>query len=226
MEMGRIVNVLESQKDEKQAAIHKNYHKSDLQFMGWTTPQMRQLASHLLQERSTPQSFFDLCDALWQQPIFETRMLVTILFEKRIKQFFQAADFERFYPLLRDCDGWALTDNLAIKGLGAFLFRFPRYHAHVDGWKTDSHLWVRRAGILRFITPVRYKADWPSRMEAILIHHFAETDFFIRKAIGWTLREWSKLDPDRVRHFAFQNKEAMSALTFKEATRKIKPSAS
>ncbi len=224
MDVGHILNKIETQGDTKQARIHQRYHKSEIRFYGWKMPDLRQLAAEILRQTDDRDAFFGLCEALWTKPVFETRTLVSILFERRIKQFFSDSDFERFLPLFRICDGWALTDNLAIKGLGEFLIRYPQFHDAVDDWRNDCHLWVRRAGILRFITPVRHNEHWPERMEGILKHHFAEEDFFIRKAIGWTLREWSKRNPEKVWAFAHYYKPEMAPLTFKEATRNIKKS--
>ncbi len=222
-EIREILSRLEERADPGHAQIHKKYHKSSLRFYGLRTPEMRKIAKDILphyKDISEKTRFFKLCDRLWQEPFFETRMITAYLLSARLK-FFEPKDFNCFYPMFKDCDGWAITDTLAIKVLGEFLLRFPRFHRETDKWRFDDHLWVRRAGILRFIALSRGKHEWSDNMEFILKFHLSESDFFIRKAIGWTLREWSKNHPRKVIEFVKQNENAISALSKKEALRKI-----
>ncbi len=221
MTIDDVLQALKEKENPQQAEIHRNYHKSDLKFYGWKTPDMRKLAAEIVKTLADREQFFDFTENLWQQPIFEARMIVNFMWAKRLK-FFQESDFPKFYEHFKQCDGWAVTDMLAIPVFGEFLRKYPQFHSKADEWKSDGHLWVRRAGILRFITPVRHKEPWPERMEPILTHHLAESDFFIRKAIGWTLREWSKQEPESVRQFVERHKEAMAPLTYREAVRLIK----
>ncbi len=223
--VNEILDILQNEANPPKAVIHQQYHKSDLKFYGWTTPEMRKLAGKIAGTLTDRERFFELSEQLWRQPVFEARMMVNFIWAKRLK-YFQEEDFPRFYEHFKQCDGWAVTDLLAIPVFGEFLRTFPDCHSEVDTWKTDVHLWVRRAGILRFITPVRHKEAWPLLMEGILIHHFPENDFFIRKAIGWTLREWSKIEPQRVRRFAERHKKSMAPLSYREAVRLIKNSES
>lgn len=215
-----ILENIKAHQDPEQAAIHKAYHKSDLHFNGLKVPQMRKIASQSLKLIKDEKQFFDLFYALWKIPDFETRSIAVFMLMKRIK-WLHTEHFSMFYPLFRDCDGWALTDYLGIHVLGEFLRKYPPFDDDVDGWKTDNHIWVRRAGILRFITRAKHADPWPLRMEPILVHHLPEKNFFIRKAIGWNLREWGKKEKDLVARFIRKYRDDFSPLTYREATKHI-----
>ncbi len=204
------------------AAQQKKYHKSHLEFLGLSIPQLRREVSPILAEIKDSREFFITCAGLWSREIYDLRQMTIFMLAKRLKYFDPQEDFPRFYKWFCDCDGWALNDSLAIPVFGEFLLRFPQFRSEVDGWRSDSHLWVRRAGILRFITPVRHRLPWPEDMENILQFHLSETDFFIRKALGWTLREWSSLEPEKVSTFCHRNETIISGLTRREALRNIR----
>lgn len=220
MNSDEIINKIKTEGNSHKAPIHKKYHKSDLQFYGWDTPDLRKLAGQIIREIQSADELFIFSAHLWIQNIWDARMLVDFTLARGIK-YFSEEDFTRFYKWFRDCDGWAMTDMLAYPVLGEFLRIFPQFHPEVDKWKDDAHMWVRRAGLIRFITPVRRKDPWPNRMEAVLIHHMPETDFFIRKAIGWVLREWAKSEPEKIRIFAEKHKQEMSPLSYREAVRNL-----
>ena len=216
-----ILRTIKEQGNPDKAPIHKKYHKSDLTFYGWDTPDLRKLANRLAKQITDNDTLFIYSANLWASEIWDARMLSNFLLAKRL-DLFTEEDFTRFYKWFRDCDGWAVTDMLAYPVLGEYLRRFPQFIPLVDQWKDDDHLWVRRAGLVRFITPVRRKEPWPDNMETVLRYHFKEQDFFIRKAIGWVLREWSKREPQRVLAFCERYKDEMAPLSYREAIRNIK----
>jgi len=203
-----------------QAKIHKRYHKSDLQFNGLAVPVMRKIASGALKQISSAQELFVLFNELWKTRDFESRNIAVFMLMKRIK-WLEEKQFDMFYPLFRDCDGWALTDYLGIKILGEFLRKYKIFHDQVDAWKDDDHLWVRRAGIIRFIAMAQNRDAWPWRMESIMEYHFSESDFFIRKALGWNLREWAKSEPEHVANYINFHKNVMSPLTIREGAKHL-----
>jgi len=216
-----LLHTIKEDGNPEKAPIHKNYHKSELTFYGWDTPDLRKLATALAKQIKDNDTLFIYSAHLWASEIWDARMLSNFLLAKRL-DLFTEEDFNRFYKWFRDCDGWAVTDMLAYPVLGEYLRRFPQFIPQVDDWKEDDYLWVRRAGLVRFITPLRHKEPWPDNMERVLRYHFNEEDFFIRKAIGWVLREWSKREPQRVLDFCERHKDEMAPLSYREAIRNIK----
>ncbi|MGD9488461.1 MAG: DNA alkylation repair protein [Calditrichaceae bacterium] len=221
--MRLIADVLESLKnmeDPAHAERHRAYHKSNLKFYGLRVPEMRKIAKRAGKSISTRDDLLKFFRQLWVLQTFETRSIAIFALINHI-DYLSSDDFHLFYPVLRECDGWALTDYLATGVLGEFLWKYQSHSQAVDQWKSDDCLWVRRAGILRFISMARHKSLWLEEMENILNYHLKEENFFIRKALGWTLREWAKFQPGKVIKYVEENKANMSGLTFREATKHI-----
>lgn len=87
-------------------------------------------------------------------------------------------------------------------------------------WSTDADFWIRRAAITAQLGAK--SATDPALLAAVIEPNLADPEFFIRKAIGWALRDYAATDPDWVRDFAARHGEAMSPLSRREALRKIR----
>lgn len=89
----------------------------------------------------------------------------------------------------------------------------------MDKWKIDDNLWLRRTAILH---QLHYKAEtnksWLFSCCKLRAH---ETEFFIQKAIGWSLREYARTNPAAVRKFVKENKKKLSQLSAREATKHL-----
>lgn len=115
-----------------------------------------------------------------------------------------------------------MLDFLATGHLGYLALTYPdAVYPEVRKWSKSKHMWTRRAAILVHVLPARKKMlageyAWPTFAE--LLH---EKEFFIRKAIGWTLRECAKHYPEEVFEFIREHKTKMSGLTFREASRNL-----
>ncbi len=113
---------------------------------------------------------------------------------------------------------WDYVDDAAIHRFG------PILRAHrgeltpvVRSWIGDDDLWRRRVSI---ICQVGAKNDTDlALLDAAIVANLADRDFFIRKAIGWALREHAKTDPDWVRGFVARHRHELSPLSYREATR-------
>jgi len=207
----------------RRAAGSKAYLKSDLRFLGNDTASLRQEARAW--RTAHPDWDIDalcgLSEALWRREVFELRSFALILLVK------QLADLEpRHLPflerLLRDSHTWALVDEIAPRLVGSLLVRHPREVGRVlDRWAKDADFWIRRAAILALLLPMRRgEGDW-KRFERYTDPLLADREFFIRKAIGWVLREAVKAEPDRVVAYVAPRAGRLSGVTWREATRKL-----
>jgi 3-methyladenine DNA glycosylase AlkD len=84
-------------------------------------------------------------------------------------------------------------------------------------WSTDSDFWIRRVAIDHQIGR-KEKTD-ETLLEAILINNFGSKEFFINKAIGWSLREYSKTNPHWVNKFIEKYRSQMASLSIREASK-------
>jgi 3-methyladenine DNA glycosylase AlkD len=88
-------------------------------------------------------------------------------------------------------------------------------------WSTDSNLWKRRASI---ICQVAFKGETDvDLLYACIQPNLADRQFFIRKAIGWALRQYAWTDPAEVRRYVTANASRLSGLSRREALKNIGP---
>ena len=86
-------------------------------------------------------------------------------------------------------------------------------------WAKDENIWIRRTAI-EYQLNKKEKTN-TDNLEKILKLNFGSNEFFINKAIGWALREYSKTDPKWVADFIEKNREKMSPLTIREGSKYI-----
>ena len=202
------------------AVQERAYLKSELEFFGESVWDIRRVAKAFV--GGAPAMGHDqlaaLVEALWAQPVFERRMASVVLLELHPK-LLGPADLPLIERLLRESLTWALVDALSTDVIGGILTRSPDEATPVlDRWATDSDFWVRRASLLAMLQPLRKGSDlgpFLRRADAML----DEKEFFIRKAIGWVLREVGKRRPEEVMAWLAPRTHRASGVTMREAVK-------
>jgi 3-methyladenine DNA glycosylase AlkD len=201
----------------ERAAGEKAYLKSDLEFLGATVWQIRDAVKELAPPMDHDTLVAEV-ERLWAVPIFERRMAATFLLERGAKEL-SVADLPLIERLIRESRTWALVDNLAGDLLGRLVERDPQAMTPaMDRWAADGDSWVRRASLLAELRPIRRGATldrFLARADAML----EEREFFIRKAIGWVLREAGKRQPAEVAAWLGPRTHRSSGVTIREAVK-------
>jgi 3-methyladenine DNA glycosylase AlkD len=115
---------------------------------------------------------------------------------------------------------WDTVDELAAHVVGPLVAADPALALTIDAWAQDADKWLVRTAIL-YQNRYREATD-AQRLFRICADQAESTDFFIRKAIGWALREYAKTDPDAVRAFVASHRGTLSSLSAREALRNIR----
>jgi 3-methyladenine DNA glycosylase AlkD len=204
------------------AAQEKRYLKSELEFFGVTVPETRRVVKAAV--RGYPgldeAGMVAWAVSLWREPIHERRMATVELLTLAAPRL-GAGDLATVERLVRESGTWALVDGLAVSVAGEIALRDPRSWPVIDGWAADADFWVRRSALLALLRGIRAgRPDLP-RFTRYAQPMLAEREFFIRKAIGWVLREISKHDPDWVASWTQRHLSEMSGVTFREAARRL-----
>jgi 3-methyladenine DNA glycosylase AlkD len=116
---------------------------------------------------------------------------------------------------------WDYVDALATHHVGNVLRKEPgRMKPLMRRWANDADsMWKRRAAIL---SQIRFKADTDLALLYDCIRpNLAHTDFFIRKAIGWALRQYAWTDPREVKRYVTAHRARLSPLSIREALKNI-----
>ncbi|HYI44148.1 MAG TPA: DNA alkylation repair protein [Actinomycetota bacterium] len=220
-DIGRVAARLEKEMraagSKERAEQAKRYLKSDLRFLGTSMPAIRKVIKGFSQDEAdlTRDELIALVEELWSKPIFERRIGAVVLLEGRT-ELLKLKDLEVIERLIRESKTWALVDGLAVNVLGRFYLRDPRVGRTLRKWATDADFWVRRSSLIAYIRPLKEgrPSDEFARNADLMLE---EKEFFIRKAIGWTLREMSKSRPAEVRAWIEPRAERASGVTLREA---------
>jgi 3-methyladenine DNA glycosylase AlkD len=204
----------------ERAAGAKKYLKSDLEFLGVRTADWRRVLKGWLKSHPglSRRELLAVARELWSRPVFELRSFAVGLVVERLV-LLAPDDLQLIESWLRESKTWALVDHLSVHAAGPLVERYPELTADLDRWAEDADFWVRRAAMLALMLPLRRgKGDWKrfARYADVMLE---EREFFIRKAIGWVLREVSKKSPERVRDFVAPRTDRISGVTLREAVK-------
>jgi 3-methyladenine DNA glycosylase AlkD len=204
----------------ERAVGEKRYLKSQLTFLGAMVWQIRAQVKAAVRAMPAPDhdQLVALTDALWSHPVFERRMAATVLLELRT-DLLTVGDLPRIERMLRESLTWALVDGMAVDVAGAILAADPdRTVSVLDRWSTDDDFWIRRSSLLAWLRPLRHGAPL-DRFLGYADAMLDEKEFFIRKAIGWVLREVGKRRPDDVSTWLAPRTDRVSGVTVREAVK-------
>jgi 3-methyladenine DNA glycosylase AlkD len=201
----------------------KRYLRSELEHVGVTVWENRRIVKAFARaEQGLPHAqLLELVAALWSRPVFDCRLTAALLLES-YSDHLDPADLPRLQALIRDSHTWALVDLLAGDVLADVLANHPDAAAEIDPWAEDPDFWVRRAALLSNLGDAR--AGRPlERFFSYADSMLGEREFFIRKAIGWVLREAGKRQPDAVYDWLAPRIERASGVTVREAVKYVQP---
>jgi 3-methyladenine DNA glycosylase AlkD len=207
--------------DPAKAPAMAAYMKTAQPFFGVPTP-MRAAMLKEMGERFAPpdqKSYARSVMALWQLPHREEQYCA-ISFARRHEQLIVPASLPLYERMIREGAWWDFVDEIAANLVGAVYGNFrDQTRPVIERWIDDEDMWIRRTALLSHL---KHKRDTDA---AQLFKHCLkrahEREFFIRKAIGWALREYSKTDPRAVRAFLTKNRKRLSNLSYAEASKHL-----
>ena len=117
---------------------------------------------------------------------------------------------------------WDLVDGLATHEVGDLLRRYPvEMRGQLPAWSRGDDMWLRRSSIICQVS-FKHSTD-QALLYACIEPSLAARDFFLRKAIGWALREYAKADPESVRSYVTEHANQLSGLSRREALKYVPP---
>jgi len=201
------------------AENQKRYLKSDLEFLGLTVGEIRRVSSSFARDHPDL-AHVDLVaqvEELWRKPVFDRR-LASVFLLGRYQGLLDPDDLALLERLIRDSRTWALVDGLAANVTGDLLLRFPDAAGALDRWAVDEDFWLRRSALLALMEQLKAGADM-ERFGRYADAMLQEREFFVRKAIGWVLRDVSKRRPDEVWEWIAPRAARASGVTIREAAK-------
>lgn len=206
--------------DPVKAPGMQRYMKSAMPYLGVYAPILKSLTRELFAEHLL-ENFEDWRDTvlvLWRGAKYrEERYAAISLAGHKSYLRFQTLDALPMYEeMIVSGAWWDYVDSIASAQLGAILRHSPRETAAVlKAWAKDPDIWKRRSAIL---AQLNFKSDTDRKLlYACIRPSLGHREFFLRKAIGWALREYAWTEPDEVRRYVREHETQLSALSKREA---------
>ncbi|ULT59985.1 DNA alkylation repair protein [Neobacillus drentensis] len=196
-----LTKLFEENRNEDNAGPMQNYMKGHFSFLGIKSPLRKDLEKKFFQETGLLLEPFnkEFIEELWNKEEREYQYTALTYMEKSLKKL-QKSDLPFMEWLITTKSWWDTVDAIAPKPVGNIAEKFPDViEETIDGWAIHENIWLRRAAIL---FQLKYKKKTNENLLYRYILKNAERkEFFIQKAIGWALREYSKTNPASVKKF-------------------------
>jgi 3-methyladenine DNA glycosylase AlkD len=206
----------------ERAEHEKKYLKSTFEHYGVPVPLIRSTVKVALRDEDLDErkALLRHVIALWNRPVHECRFAAVEMLDQR-SSLLEVSDMPLIETMIRESKTWALVDTLCTRVAGVLVEQNPALTVTLDRWSKDEDFWVRRASMLSLLVPLRKGEGDFQRFGRYADTMLDDKEFFIRKAIGWVLREVANKRPKMVIDWLRPRAKLCSGLTFREATRKL-----
>ena len=213
----RIIEDFTAQANSKEAAEMRRYMREQFEFLGVRAVDRRRLANPYLLELDNSSVDWEFISKCWASPYREFKYVATD-YLYRVRNLMEADNLNLLAQLIKTESWWDTSDSLdAI--VGHLVLRYPHLRDTMRNWAQDENSWIRRVAITHQLS---YKCDTNIELLSKIIELNLESkEFFINKAIGWALREYSKTNPHWVAEFIALKKERLHPLSIREGQKHL-----
>lgn len=211
-----LFNTLRKNGDPERAAQMRAYMRDQFAYLGVPAKKRQELCKEFYKgakkEKTVDWGFVSDC---WREPAREFQYIAADYLVV-VQDCLTPDDIPKIRDLAIEKSWWDSVDGLD-SVVGHIAFRYPEVNATILEWSLDENIWLRRIAIDHQLKR-KEKTD-TEFFEKILVNNFGTTEFFINKAIGWSLREYSKSNPEWVRDFVSRYEDRLAPLSKKEASK-------
>jgi len=223
---GAVRSALRRVADPAKAAPMQAYAKSSMPYLGVTAVPIRKVCREVFAdvEFPTAAAWRRAVLGLWRGARFreERYCAIELAGIRRFDRFQDMAALPMYEEIIVTGAWWDYVDGIAGHRLGTLLRRFPReMRKEMLAWSRSDDMWKRRSAILCQLT---FKRDTDLELlYATIEPALSSREFFLRKAIGWALRQYAWTDPKEVRRYVREHEKRLSPLSKREALKNIGP---
>jgi len=211
---------LRAVEDPAAAVKMSAYMRDQFPFLGIKSPQRKALQKPLLElAKSAPiEDVLGAVEYLWEFDEREFQHTGCELLRAGANGL-RPEHLPRLRQLITNKSWWDTVDALATRPLGTVVLAHSELGATMDEWIHDDDFWIARSAIIHQLF---FKDEVnEERLFNYVKIRAADTEFFIRKALGWALRSYGRVEPDAVRDFVAEHHDALSGLTRREALKHL-----
>ena len=216
MSLADLLGELEAAKDPEKAGPMEAYMRYQFPFLGIAGPERNALyRKYFLSAKKTKMIDWDFVDTCWEKEPREYQY-VAANYLKAMQSYLTKDDLPKLERLVVTKSWWDTVDILD-RVVGSLVANHPELEEVLLKWSLSDNIWLRRVAIDHQL--LRKEKTNVQLMEKILVNNLDQTEFFINKAIGWALRDYSKTNPEWVARFIEKNQKRMAELSIKEASK-------
>lgn len=214
----QIEKAFEEKADIENAVKMSKYMRDKFKFYGLSTPNRKEIYKELLKaEKKNGIVDWDFLDLCYENEHREFQYLV-MDYLVAMQKFLKFDDVPHIKKYIKFKQWWDTIDGFD-RIVGNIAFVDKRINDLMLEWSVDEDFWIRRIAIDHQLC--RKERTNTELLEQILVNNFGSNEFFINKAIGWSLRDYSKTNPEWVKEFLRKYKDKMDKLSVKEASKYI-----
>ncbi|MGP1908602.1 DNA alkylation repair protein [Metabacillus sp. JX24] len=186
--------------DAEKALIMSAYMRGQFQFFGIRSPERKELTKQFLKKHGNPASLENAVFKLWALEERELQYAAVDILERNKKQLGEK-DMPWLKTAITSAPWWDTVDLIASNIIGPLVKKEPSLRArYLDEWAESENIWLVRTAILH---QLKYKTNTDEKwLYHVIAQNASSKEFFIQKAVGWALREYSKTAPESVKAFA------------------------
>jgi 3-methyladenine DNA glycosylase AlkD len=215
--LARLTDAYESARDPEAAAAMGAYMREQFPFLGIRAPRQtalnRVVLAGVARGSIGPADLADVVAACLRMPEREYRYFAIHLLRRHVRAC-PAEFLGDVRAMILDRPWWDTIDPIAAHVVGPLVAAHPRLLATMDAWARDDDKWLVRTAILHQLG--YHDATDTDRLFGYCTDQAGHPDFFVRKAIGWALRQYARTDPDAVRSYVHDH-PGLSGLSKREA---------
>jgi len=216
MNLLEIIDCLEARADNVRALDMSKYMKNKFEFFGVGAAERNEIWKQYFKEaKKTKKIDWDFIEICFKHDKRECQYTAAY-YLKYMKKFLVEDDIPKLKELVLTKSWWDTVDILD-KVIGSIIYNNKKLYSIMVEWSKDDNIWLRRVAIDHQL--LRKENIDEQLLEKILINNLNHKEFFVNKAIGWALRDYSKTDPQWVRNFIEVHKENMASLSIREASK-------
>ena len=216
MDFNKLYEEMIRHKNEEQAQKMSKYMLNKFEYIGIKTPERRKIFKNFFKEYKNEEKIdWEFVNKCWENKYREFQY-VGADYLKNVKDKLTIDDIPKLKQLVLEKSWWDTIDNLDMT-IGALALKDSNVNKILLEWSLDENIWLRRIAIDHQL--LRKEKTNTELLEKILKNNLGQTKFFINKAIGWALRDYSKTNPEWVKTFIEKNRENMAKLSIKEASK-------
>ncbi len=204
-----------------EAIAMEAYMKHKFSFYGIKAPERRKLFTQVWREikpKKADETYYKFLQLCWNSEYREMQMSAMDAMDQLIKKM-DKSWIPHLESFILEKSWWDSVDWLAVNGVGRMFDKYPEERdKYIYRWIESESIWLQRTAIL-FQLKYKEKIDW-NVMQDFILKTSGTKEFFINKASGWALREYSKTNPEAVLQFVNDHPD-LSSLTKREALKHI-----